>query len=39
MIRKMAQALNINEGFAEKCEKVLKEYVAFQERLNQLILG
>lgn len=38
IIHKMMAAFNMDEKFSEKCENVLKEYVSFQERLDQLVL-
>ena len=38
LIRKMEKEFNADKDFAEKCENILNEYIAFQGRINQLIL-
>lgn len=39
LILKMEREFNIKDGFADKCESVLNEYISFQEKMNQLVLG
>lgn len=39
MILDMESAFKIEEKFAEECEKILNEYIKFQERINELVLN
>lgn len=39
LINNLEMEFDIGPGFAENCETVLSEYIAFQTKLNQLILG
>lgn len=38
LINKLEVEFDIGIGFAKKCEAILSEYIAFQTKLNQLIL-
>ncbi len=38
LINKLEVEFDIGLGFAKKCETILNEYIAFQTKLNQLIL-
>lgn len=38
LINKLEMEFDIDLGFARDCETVLNEYIAFQTKLNQLIL-
>lgn len=38
LINKLEMEFDIGLGFAKKCEDILNEYIAFQTKLNQLIL-
>ena len=39
MLGKMMAECGIEESFAEKCENIVSEYIEFQTRINQLVLG
>lgn len=39
VIARMENIFDLEPGFSVKCELVLNEYISFQGRLNQLILG
>lgn len=39
LIAKMEDELQLESGFAGKCAAILEEYVSFQNRINQLVLG
>lgn len=38
LINKLEVEFDIGLGFAKKCVTILNEYIAFQTKLNQLIL-
>lgn len=38
IVANMEQQFNLNKGFANKCEMILKEYILFQNKINQLII-
>lgn len=39
MILNMEKVFEIELEFAEECEKILMEYIKFQERINELVLN
>ena len=39
LIAKIEKEFTMETGFANKCEAVMKEYISFQGRINELILG
>nr|WP_304430005.1 hypothetical protein [uncultured Acetatifactor sp.] len=39
LITKIEKELNMETEFANKCEAVMNEYILFQGRINELILG
>ena len=39
LINKMEEEFDVESGLAKRCEEILTEYIAFQGRINQLILG
>lgn len=39
VVARMESMFKLEPGFSMKCESVLNEYISFQDRLNQLILG
>lgn len=39
LISQMLTEYNINPDFANKCESILNEYIGFQGRINELVLG
>lgn len=38
-ISQMLTEYNIDSDFANKCESILNEYIGFQGRINELVLG
>lgn len=38
-IKRMEETFGIDSGFGEKCEMIINEYIAFQMKINQLVLG
>lgn len=39
LVDKMEKEFGIEAGFSEKCESIINEYLVFQKKTNQLILG
>lgn len=39
LISRMESEFGVESGFAEKCEDILKEYISFQKRINEFVLG
>jgi tellurite resistance protein len=39
LVSKLEKEFEMEDGFADKCENILMEYLAFQGKINQLILG
>lgn len=38
LIKQMEDKFQIDAGYADKCEQVISEYVAFQRKINQLVM-
>lgn len=39
LIKQIEEKFMVGNGFADKCEGVISEYIAFQSKINQLVLG
>lgn len=39
LIKQMEDIFHIDTGYADKCEQVITEYIAFQGKINQIVLG
>lgn len=39
IINQIEEKFQMDTGFADKCEKVISDYIAFQSKINQLVLG
>lgn len=39
LMKKIEEAFGIEQGFDEKCELIISEYISFQQKINQLILS
>ena len=39
IIKKMMDIFKLDKGFDEKCEAAINEYMSFQTKLNELVIG
>lgn len=39
IVKLMTDMFELGDGFAEECESVLSEYITFQKRINELVIG
>lgn len=39
IINKIENKFGIERGYSDKCEKVITEYISFQEKINELVIG
>lgn len=39
LIQKMEVEFGLMKNFSKECEKVIAEYISFQERINSIVLG
>lgn len=39
LIRKMEETFETHMDFSQKCESIINEYISFQTRINQLVIG
>ena len=39
LIRKMGESLGVEKEYADNCKKALDEYISFQNKLNDLVIG